>query len=376
MRPVVLLVRYGEIGLKSRPVRRRFEQALQENIERALEQEGVDGIITRIPGRLLVETQNPGPAQRVLSRVFGLTSLSPARIVASELATLLPEIARYFDELAADRPQARTLALRVRRSGQHTYTSQDVARQGGGAILDRPGMERWKVDLETADIELYVEIRDHQAFLFHERVECPGGLPLGTQGKVVVLLKDLHSLIAAWLMMKRGCTLVPVTFTGPTGNPARARSFLDVLRRWYFRGEIIEVPHEEVPEFPAAAACVLCMRQMIRKADLVARRRKAKAIVTGEAFTSTTADNLTQFAGLAHVPILRPVLGLTPPLLAEFAQRIGLEAGASSRFQEPCPYRVRGRVDDATVLRHEAELGNEVRAFDAARPRAPASVKA
>lgn len=370
----VALARFGEIGLKSRPVRRRFEQTLQENIERAFEANQLDVVVTRIPGRLLISSSDLPRAQGILARIFGLTSVSLARIVPSDLPTLLSEIPKFFDELAAARPQARTFAMRVRRSGQHGYSSQDLARQGGGSVLDRPEGERWKVDLTKPDIEVFIEVRDRQAFLFHERRDAPGGLPVGTQGKVVVLLKDLHSLIAAWLMMKRGCTLIPVTFTGVTGQPERARALLGSLRAWYFRGELVELPHEETREFPAKAACVLCMRQMVRKADLYARRRKAKALVTGEAFTSTTVDSLTQFGGLAHVPILRPVLGMTPGLVAEFAQRIGVDTGRNGRFYEPCPLRVPGRVEEEAVHTMEAELGIEVRAFDAVRSRTAASV--
>jgi tRNA uracil 4-sulfurtransferase len=262
----VALARYGEIGLKSRPVRRRFEAALQENIERAFEQEGLDGIVTRIPGRFLVHSSDLSRAQSILARIFGLTSVSLARTVPSQLPALLEQIPRYFDELAATLPAARTFALRVRRNGQHPYTSQDVARQGGGTVLDRPGGDRWKVDLETPDVELSIEIRDHQAFLFSGRQDAPGGLPVGTQGKVVVLLKDVHSVVAAWLMMKRGCTLVPVTFTGPTGAPERARTLLGHLSSPTKR-------HASSPRRPlASSACARCCARPTSWRD--ARRRK------------------------------------------------------------------------------------------------------
>ncbi len=372
----LILVRYGEIGLKSRPVRRRFEQALQANIERAFEQEGVDVVGTRSPGRLILATQGVPRALPILARIFGITSVSPVRAVPSDLPTLLAGIRAFFEEAAAQRPDAKTFALRVRRSGQHAYTSQDIARQGGGAVLSSPSASGWRVNLDAPDLAIEVEIRDNQAYLFVDRVEGPGGLPMGTQGKVVVLLKDLHSLIAAWLMMKRGCTVVPVTFTGPTGNPDRAHAFLEVLRRWYFHGDLVEVPHEEAREFPQREACVLCMRQMIRKADLVAKRRHAKGIVTGEAFTSTTVENLTQFGGLASVPVLRPLLGMTPSLVGDFAQRVGVEAGRAAPFQEPCPLRTPGRVDESTTQRLEAELGHEAVAFDAIRHRTILGVKA
>ena len=373
VRTDVLLARYGEIGLKSRPVRRRFEQALQENIERAFEQDGADVVVTRIPGRFLITSSEATRATAILTRIFGLTSVSPARLVASDLPTLLAEIPKFFDELAALKPTARSLALRVRRNGQHPYTSQDLARQGGSSILSRPGFESWKVDLENPDIEVSIEVRDRQAFLFAAKHDAPGGLPVGTQGRVVVLLKDLNSAVAAWLMMKRGCTILPMTFLGPTGQAEHARRFIEVLRGWYFRGELAEFSHQEAAEFPQKESCVLCMRQMTRKADLYARRKKARAIVTGEAFSSSTVENLTQFGAVARVPILRPVLGMAPHIANEFAQKMGVEVGRGARFYEPCPLRVFGRVDERRVPALEAELGLEVRAFEAVRGVAPAA---
>lgn len=369
-----VLARYGEIGIKSRPVRRRFELALQENIERAFETEGLDCIVTRIPGRFVVTSSDIPRATDILARIFGLTSVSPVRIATSELAKLLPEIARYFDEVAATRPNARTFALRTRRSGQHPYTSQDLARDGGGAVLDRPEGARWKVDLGRPDIEVSIDVRDARAFLHHEQLAGPGGLPVGTQGKVVLLLKDLNSLIAAWMMMKRGCTVIPVTFLGPTGNLEKAKSLLASLRQWYFRSELVELSHGETSEFPAKLACVLCMRQMIRKADLFARRKKAKAIVTGETFTSTTIENLPQFGGLAHMPVLRPLLGMTPQLIGEFAQRARVELGRGTQLFEACPYRVHGRVEEEDVHRSENELGQEARAHNSIRARVAEAV--
>lgn len=365
----LILARYGEIGLKSRPVRRRFERVLQENIEVAFERRGLDCIIQRAPGRFFLSTSDIPRALEALSRIFGLTSVSPVRVVPSDLATLLPQIARFFDELAAEKPGARTFAIRPRRSGQHPYSSQDVAREGGGAVLDRPGGEKWKVDLSNPDIEVFVEVRDNKAYLFGNRVEAPGGLPMGSQGKVVVLLKDLHSLVAAWLMMKRGCTIVPVHFTGPTGSPARARAMLQVLRAWNFHGELIDVAHEEANEFPRDASCALCMRQMIRKAEAVARRRKAKALVTGESFSSSTIENLTLLGGVTQLPILRPLLGITPDIVGGFSKRIGIEAGRNEPFFEPCPLRTHGRVERERVQSLELELGLEARAHAAVRPR-------
>jgi tRNA uracil 4-sulfurtransferase len=214
----------------------------------------------------------------------------------------------------------------------------------------------FKVDLETPDIEVFVEVRDDKSYLYAETLQGPGGLPVGSQGRVLVLLKDLHSLIAAWLMMKRGCTIHPVHFEGPTGRRSRADEFEAVLRSWYFRGKVEHVAHTEVESFPRQATCVLCMRQMIRKAGHLARYKKCKAIVTGEAFSSSTIDNLLQFATVNELPVLRPILGTTPAMVSEFLSAMGLDPRSAPVF-EPCPLRVHGAVPAEDVPKLEDQLG-------------------
>jgi thiamine biosynthesis protein ThiI len=369
LRPDIILARYGEIGLKSPPVRRRFEQTLQSNIEQAFEQEGLDCVIRRLWGRLLVSSSDIDRATPILRKIFGLTSVSPAVVRSSKLDALLPAIGEYYAEQFAQKPTARSFAIRARRSGSHPYSSQDVAKQGGGAVLSHPKGQHLKVDLEDPDIEIFVEVRDDKAYLFSQTVRGPGGLPMGSQGRVLVMLKDLHSLVAAWLMLKRGCTIVPVHFDGITGNRDRAEQFRAFLRAWYVRAELIHVPHQETNEFPRDATCALCMRQMVRKCALLARYKKCKAIVTGEAFSSTTVDNLTLFGGLTNIPILRPILGTTPEMVNDFLTAMGLEASKTVPFFEPCPLRTKGRVAEDRLHVLEQELGVEARAHAAVRER-------
>lgn len=376
MRHDVVLARYGEIGIKSRPVRRRFEGALQDNIERAFEQEGLDVVVRTITGRFLVASSDLERATSILSRIFGLNSVSPARRVSSKLEELLPAIAQYGEEVYRARgSKARTFAIRARRSGQHPYTSQELARQGGGAVLGAPYGSQFKVDLTKPDLEIHVDVRDTYAYIFADTVDGPGGLPQGTQGKVVVLLKDVNSAAAAWMMLRRGCHIVPVTYVGATGALERARDLHARLRTWYARGDLLEIPHPEPEGFGPPMTCTLCMRQMLRKADLVARRRKAKAVVTGETMRSTTVENLEQFADASFVPVLRPLVGLGPDHIASIAARLGLaEAAKAERHQEPCPLRVRARTDLAAVQAEEERQGLRDAAHEAIRQRSTTSV--
>src|SRR5688572_5108590 len=272
-------------------------------MEQAFETAGLDCIVSRSRGRFYIHSSDLPRAAQLLRRVFGLVSVSIARVRSSKLPELLPEIGAFFMVLHAAKPNAKTYAIRARRTGSHPYTSQDLGREGGGAVFETPTGKTLKVDLTKPDIEVFIEVRDDKAYLYSETLKGPGGLPVGSQGRVLVMLKDLHSLVAAWLMMKRGCTIVPVHFEGPTGSRERADYFEKILRSWYFRGQFLHVAHHETKDFPRDATCVLCMRQMVRKAGLLARYKKCRAIVTGEAFSSTTVENLTLFGNLTEVPV-------------------------------------------------------------------------
>lgn len=354
----LILARYGEIGLKSRPVRRRFENQLKDNMEHAFEQEGLDCVVKRIPGRFVVMTSDIRRGVDVLSRIFGLTSVSPARRTKSTMPDILAAGIDYTREWRKVNPDARTFAVRSRRSGEHEFSSQDVAVKLGQVVLEHEEGKGLEVNLDDAEFELHVDVRGTQTFVFADVVDAPGGLPVGTAGRVVALIKDRNSLVAAWLMMKRGCTVLPVHYEGPTGRPEQAARFEDVLRRWYLRGGLRRIDHTEASEFPAEFACAVCLRQMVRKAAAYAKRRRSKTLVTGEVLKSTTTPHMALAAEAAEVTILRPLMGLLPEMIARTARRIGLPDGElEGDGREPCPLRVAGPVDAEAVKAYEEKAG-------------------
>ncbi len=197
------LLRYGEIGLKGRHVRRAMVDRMVANTARMLKAARGEGSFKEEEGRLFVETALP-EAPDLLARVFGLVSFSPVATVPSE-----PEgmEARALELAASQRERGDTFAIRARRVGEHPYTSMDVARRLGAAVLAAfPGL---KVDLDRPAWEVHLDIRRERAYLYTDVHEGPGGLPLGSQGRVVALVEAPEGALAAWLMMKRGCWVVP-----------------------------------------------------------------------------------------------------------------------------------------------------------------------
>jgi len=306
----LILVRYGELALKSRPVRLRFERALLRNIEEMFLREGLECLTSREWGRVLLRTGETARALGLLARVFGVTSFSPA----SECPSDAESVSALAVELASRELRAgRSFAVRARRSGSHPYTSQQLAARVGRAVLDACAGMEVRVDLEAPDVELFIEVRGERAYLFFERLPGPGGLPLGTQGRVAALLEDERSAAAAWLMMKRGCRVVaagraeraggapsPPSPPDPEAITEGARTALAMLAPW-------------APGIKLHPLGDTSLGALVR----FAARRRAEALVLG-----STWGELEEGVPVAGIPILFPLCGMSGDEIQSLVKKI------------------------------------------------------
>jgi len=276
-----ILVRYGELALKSRPVRLRFERTLIRNIEDLFIHAKEECLVERQWGRILLFAKDDAKAKTILGRVFGITSFSPANECGSDAA----EIAKVVAErsLSVLRP-GQSFAIRARRTGSHPYSSQTLAAQVGSEVMKVNAGRKIRVDLSNPDVEFFVEVRQKKAYNFLEKFPGPGGLPMGTQGRVVALLDGEHSAAAAWMMMKRGCRVIAV------GSGDGARTAMAMLLPW--------VPGLTLHEISDTTIDGLAK---------FARRKKAEAIILG-----LTYDELDKGIPKAAIPVLFPLCGLGP----------------------------------------------------------------
>jgi len=216
----LLLVRYAEMGLKGPGIRRHFERVLIHNMMVALAQERVEAFIESQYGRLFVATGQPQEAATVLRRVFGISSLS----VVNECTSDEGEIRKLSLEVAAPLlKDGGSFKVDARRNGTHPYTSMQLAARAGEEIFEALKPRGVHVDLHRPDLVVYVEVRDRRAYVFSEYLDGPGGLPMGSQGKVVAVIEMRRDALAAWMMMKRGCRALLL------GDDAEA---LSILTRW------------------------------------------------------------------------------------------------------------------------------------------------
>lgn len=200
-----LLVRYGEIGLKSRRVRRRFEGALVADIRRKHVLAGVQCLISEDRGRIFVDSDDWRRSCEILSMTFGVVSFSPSTRIGSAMDQLISESVRFAEPLLS---RNLTFAVRARRTGDHPYSSQDVCEEVGSALLSSYPERDLKVNLDEPDVTIFVEVRGPEAYLYSSVIPGPGGMPKDTQGRVLSIVESRRGLAASWLLMKRGCTVV------------------------------------------------------------------------------------------------------------------------------------------------------------------------
>jgi thiamine biosynthesis protein ThiI len=199
----IILVRYSEIGLKSTPVRIRFENKLKDNILSMFASDGVEALVTKHDARYFIETEHIEDAIRSLKKVFGVASVSVAEVCTSDMEDIKKTAAEYSRGKIA---QGQSFAVKARREGdKHPYTSMDVGREAGSAIFDANTDVGARVDLTKPDVVFYVEVRNNKAYVFGSYIRCHAGFPVGTQGRVIADIDDDRGVVSAWLMMKRGC---------------------------------------------------------------------------------------------------------------------------------------------------------------------------
>ncbi|MCI4346022.1 MAG: THUMP domain-containing protein [Thermoplasmata archaeon] len=217
------LVRYGELALKSPPVRREFERTLERNILERFRLAGLPCRIRSDHGHLYVVCEEAANALQLLRTVFGVTSVSRVEEVPSDVAVIETQLLKLASPALVPRSR---FAVRTRRVGSHPFSSQELARTLGAAVLREFSDRELSVDLTNPGIELFVEVRGPRTYLSLDRAPGPGGLPLGVAGALVALVTNQRGALGAYLMMKRGCSTALVV------DEAGAKLAEEVLRRF------------------------------------------------------------------------------------------------------------------------------------------------
>ncbi|RLJ01106.1 MAG: hypothetical protein DRP11_05045 [Candidatus Aenigmatarchaeota archaeon] len=325
-----ILIRYGEVALKSDPVKNRFINRLVGNIQSGLDRAEVKYRIERDRGRLFVITKDIEKSIEILRKVFGIVSISPVKTTKGELEHIIKVVENLAKEYIRE---GETFAIRARRKGTEKVTSKMIEREAGAAVLKTVDA---RVDLTNPEKTIYVEVRQNKAFIFTEVIKCEGGMPLGTQGRVIGIFDgSVEAVCACWLMMKRGCEVIPVY---PDARPYSSKKDYEVaernasvLREWtigskfYLKkldiGKAVFLFSEECGKDLVGT---LIRRMVYRCASRVAKIYKAKAIVTGETLKKggdVESFHLGEMA--SDLVVLRPLIGMDRDEILKLSERIG-----------------------------------------------------
>jgi tRNA uracil 4-sulfurtransferase len=383
----VILCRFGELFLKQGN-RSRFERMLGDNVRRALA--GVAGAKVETPhGRVLVrvgEAELEEACARV-SRVFGLVSYSPARVVAAELEAMAAAAVRCAEEaIARDPSLRRSFKVEARRADKSfPQNSYEIAARLGSDINVRTGIP---VDLRAPALVVGVEVGHGGAFVFAETRAAPGGLPVGCSGKALLLLSGgIDSPVAGWLAAKRGLAQEGLYFHSPPFIGERSKDKVlalgQVLARSQALGAVHVVTFTEAQKRlreagPPAMAVILYRRMMMRVASLLADEIGAKALVTGENLgqvASQTMLNMGTIQAAARHIVLRPLLTYDKMETVALARRIGTYELSALPFEDCCslflpPHPATGaRIVDAERAERGLDVEAEARAVAATAER-------
>lgn len=326
-----VLLRFGELTLKGKN-RRMFEDKALEQVKRVLKsfpQVEIEKTYDRIYVRL-----NGTPFQAVadqLKKVFGLASFSP--VIRCTLS--LDEIRRAALETIQNmEPRPRTFKVKVKRAYKaYEHTSLELNHLIGGYVLKNvPGL---KVDVHHPEAELQVEIRKEGAFVYSEVIEAPGGFPVGSSGKAMLMLSGgIDSPVAGWLAMKRGVEIEAVHFHSfPYTSERAQQKVIDLTRKLAEYGGTIRlhmVPFTDIQirlnqSKRNHLLITLMRRAMVRISEKLAEQNGALAIITGDSLgqvASQTLASINVIGRVTHMPILRPLIAMDKQEIIELAERI------------------------------------------------------
>lgn len=343
------LIKYAEIGIKGKN-RYVFENALVRRVRERLERCQGEFIVEKEQGRIYVEAKSPDFDQEEvlegLTHVFGIAHICPVVLVEDKtFSHVCEELVAHMKEELGDKPF--TFKVFAKRSDKsYEMESPEICVEAGAYIIDH--MPSAKVDVHAPEIKVYVEIRQ-RAYVYVTSVKGPGGMPVGTSDRSMLLLSGgIDSPVAGYMMAKRGVKIEAVYFHAPPYTSERAKQKVVDLARLVseYAGEIKlhivnftdiqlyiydQCPHDELT--------ILMRRYMMRIAETIARERHCLSLITGESVgqvASQTMQSLTATDAVCGMPVFRPLIAFDKNEIIEIAERINTFETSIQPFEDCC----------------------------------------
>lgn len=344
----ILIVRCGEVALKgmNKPY---FERMLVDRIRRNLKAfKGVD--IKRQEGLIFIRAEKDLDIDAIIketAKVFGVASISKAVEAEPELEAIGRASVDYMMNLIEERG-VETFKVEAKRADKNfPVKSPEIGRIIGAKVLI--GCKVLKVDVHNPDVLLHVDVRTDRAYIYEGKVNGFGGLPLGTNGKGMVLLSGgIDSPVAAWMMAKRGMMIEAVHFHSYPYTSPRAQEKVEDLARILstyvgrFKMHVINLlPIQEaiVENCPEEETTILVRRFMMRIAEKVAEKNDCMMLITGENLgqvASQTAESLVVTDASVSKPVMRPLIAMDKIDIMEKAKEIGTYEKSIEPYEDCC----------------------------------------
>ena len=344
----MFLIKYAEIGVKGKN-RYLFEDALIAQIKRTLRRVEGRFSVTKESGRIYVEAVTEfdyDETVAALKTVFGIVGICPVVLLQDNgYEQLSKDVVDYMDKIYPDKK--RTFKVQVRRARKnYPMDSMELARELGSDILD--AYPEFSVDVHHPQILLQVEIRQN-IYVYSEIIPGPGGMPLGTNGKAMLLLSGgIDSPVAGYMIAKRGVVIDAVYFHAPPYTSERAKQKVVDLAKLVsrysgpMRLHIVnftdiqlyiydKCPHDELT--------IIMRRYMMKIAEEIARKEGAVALITGESIgqvASQTVQSLTVTNEVCTMPVFRPVIGFDKQEIVDIALKIDTYETSIQPYEDCC----------------------------------------
>jgi len=342
------LIKYGEIGVKGKN-RYVFEDALVARMKQVLC--GVDGAfrITKEQGRIYVEAEDTFDYEetvRALQRVFGIVGICPVVIAEDQGAeALAQEVVNYMGRMYGK--ETKTFKVHTRRANKNfPMESMEVNAKLGGRILD--AFPNLTVDVHKPDIMLHIELR-RNIYIYSEVIPGPGGMPLGTNGRSMLLLSGgIDSPVAGYMVARRGVCIDAVYFHAPPYTSERAKQKVVDLAKLVSRyaGPVYlhvinftDIQMYIYDECPRDELTIIMRRYMMRIAQQLAVDTGCLALVTGESIgqvASQTVSSLAATNDVCLLPVFRPLIAFYKEDIVTIAKKIDTYETSILPYEDCC----------------------------------------
>lgn len=343
----ILLIKNGELTLKGLN-RNTFESVLLKNLRRRLRSLGEFRLRTA-QSTIYIEPASPDidleEACDRVSRVFGISAFSRARMVPKEMGAILEAAASYLEPALR---AAKTFKVEAKRADKSfPLTSPAICRVTGEELLRR--FPHLKVEVHEPELTVWIEIRDFGAYIHGPQLPGAGGMPVGTGGRAALLISGgIDSPVAGYMMAKRGIELAAVHFASPPYTSERAEMKVEALLRqvgvYAGRIRLHVVPFTHIQEeigraCPEELFTLIMRRFMMKIATRVAAMEDCGALITGESVGQVASQTIPALActdAAAGLPVFRPVIGMDKEEIISIARKIGTFETSIQPYEDCC----------------------------------------